>query len=93
AVREILPNSIIERVKSPYPSTQTQRYVEAIQQQAKELLARGDHDVFTLVNRDWLKEATAQDSAAVVKLTRLGIERALDLTMWLDIYSPDLKIS
>jgi asparagine synthase (glutamine-hydrolysing) len=92
AVREILPKSIIERVKSPYPSTQAQRYVEAIQQQAKDLLAQRDHDVFVLVDPDWLNKVTAQDPATVVGLTRLGIERALDLSMWLDIYRPELNM-
>lgn len=93
AVREKLPRSVVERVKSPYPSTQTQYYVEAIQQQAKELLGRGDHPVFELVNRSWLEQAAAQDPTKVVKLTRLGIERALDLTIWLDIYRPELHLS
>ncbi len=92
AVRDLLPQSVIDRVKSPYPSTQAVRYVAALQRQAEDLLGQGDHDVFGLVDRAWLADAARQDPAAVVKLTRLGMERALDWAMWLDIYRPELRI-
>ncbi len=93
SVRNLLPRSVVDRVKSPYPSTQAVRYVEALQRQSRELLCRSGHDVFALVNRDWLRDAAAQDPAAVAKLTRLGMERALDWGLWLDIYRPELRIS
>src|SRR6202011_6071239 len=38
AARDLLPESVAQRVKSPYPSTQDPHYVGAIQAQAKDLL-------------------------------------------------------
>src|SRR6201999_3883219 len=57
AARDVLPPSVAERVKSPYPSTQDAQYVAAIQQQARDLLGERDLDVFSLVNRNWLSDA------------------------------------
>ena len=40
AARDVLPDSVVERVKSPYPSTRTE-YGAAIQEQIKDLLGSG----------------------------------------------------
>ncbi|HEX6521300.1 MAG TPA: asparagine synthase (glutamine-hydrolyzing) [Streptosporangiaceae bacterium] len=92
AVKDMLPESVAWRPKSPYPSTQDPYYLRELQQQAKELLTYRSHDVFELVNRGWLEDATGQDPAAMDRLTRLGLERTLDFAMWLDIYRPELKL-
>lgn len=92
AVKDRLPESVAWRPKSPYPSTQDPYYVRELQRQGKELLTRRDHEVFALVNRGWLESATAQEATEMERLTRLGLERALDLTTWLDIYHPELKL-
>lgn len=52
AAADLLPQSVLQRVKSPYPSTQNPLYASALQQQAKELLAAND-PAFELVNRCW----------------------------------------
>ncbi|MET8864939.1 asparagine synthase (glutamine-hydrolyzing) [Nonomuraea sp. NPDC004580] len=92
ATRQLLPDSVAWRPKSPYPSTQDPYYSQELQNQGKDLLADRDHDVFALVDRDWLEGATKRDPAAVDRLTRLGLERVLDLAAWLDIYRPELKL-
>jgi asparagine synthase (glutamine-hydrolysing) len=92
AVKDMLPESVAWRPKSPYPSTQDPYYAAELQQQAKELLTRGNHDVFELVDRGWLETATGQDSATMGRLNRLGLERTLDLAMWLDVYRPELTL-
>ena len=92
AVKDMLPESVAWRPKSPYPSTQDPYYAAELQQQAKELLTRGNHDVFELVDRSWLETATGQDSATMGRLNRLGLERTLDLAMWLDVYRPELTL-
>jgi asparagine synthase (glutamine-hydrolysing) len=92
AASDLLPVSVAQRVKSPYPSTQDPRYVGAIQEQAKDLAGRRDHAVFSLVNRDWLGEAVRQDPAAISRTARHGLERTLDLAVWLDIYRPQIAL-
>ena len=56
ATRDLLPQSVVHRVKSPYPSTQDPRYVANLQHNAREYLSDPGHPVFDLVNRTWLTE-------------------------------------
>jgi asparagine synthase (glutamine-hydrolysing) len=91
AATDLLPQSVLQRVKSPYPSTQDPLYVSALQQQAKELLAIDD-PVFELVNRRWVDAAAQQDPTTIPTDVRNGIERILDLSIWLDRYRPKLRL-
>ncbi|MFF3733135.1 asparagine synthase (glutamine-hydrolyzing) [Streptomyces sp. NPDC002476] len=91
AVRDALPGPVADRRKAAYPSTQDPYYAGALQQQAKELLRSRGHEVFALVDRAWLEGATGRDAGAMDKLTRLGLERTLDLAVWLDVYRPELR--
>ncbi|NKQ56484.1 asparagine synthase (glutamine-hydrolyzing) [Amycolatopsis sp. K13G38] len=92
ATKHVLPQSVADRVKSPYPSTQDPGYASALQQQAKELLAGANDDVFQLVDRNWLAGAVETDPSTMDALTRHGLDRALDLYHWLDIYQPELEL-
>jgi asparagine synthase (glutamine-hydrolysing) len=93
AARNVLPTSVAERVKSPYPSTADPQYPVALQQQAKELLTEADSPVFALIRRDWLVDAVGRDATAITGLTRRGLERVLNLAVWLDIYRPEVRTS
>jgi asparagine synthase (glutamine-hydrolysing) len=90
AARDLLPESVAQRVKSPYPSTQDPQYVGAIQEQAQDLLAHRDHEVFSLVNPNRLGDAVRQDPAAISPTARHGLEQTLDLAAWIDIYRPQI---
>jgi asparagine synthase (glutamine-hydrolysing) len=90
AARDLLPESVAQRVKSPYPSTQDPQYVGAIQRQARKLLSQRDHPVFSLIDRHWLSDATRQDPAAITAAGRHGLERTLDVATWLEIYRPQI---
>jgi asparagine synthase (glutamine-hydrolysing) len=91
AVRDVLPESVVQRVKSPYPSTQDPHYVGAIQAQAAELLADRGHAVFSLVNPAWVHEAVRQDPTLIGPSARHQLERTLDIASWLDIYRPHIE--
>ncbi|MBG7696822.1 asparagine synthase (glutamine-hydrolyzing) [Streptomyces sp. MC1] len=92
AAADVLPRSVYERVKSPYPSTQDPRYARALQEQAKELLARPSHPVFDLVDRDRVRQAAEREEPVSTQAARRGLERTLDLAEWLDLYSPELVL-
>ena len=92
AAADLLPQSVLQRVKSPYPATQDPLYADALQQQAKELLVTGDDPVFGLVNRRWVSDAAQRNPATMPPDVRHGIERTLDLSIWLDIYRPQLRL-
>ncbi|MEV0281092.1 asparagine synthase (glutamine-hydrolyzing) [Streptomyces sp. NPDC050610] len=93
AVRDALPESVVDRVKSPYPSTQDPGYAKALQEQAREVLAERDSPVFELVDRAWLQETVAREPEQLAGDGRLGIERVLDLHHWFDMYDPELRLS
>jgi asparagine synthase (glutamine-hydrolysing) len=92
AARDVLPQSVAERVKSPYPSTQDPAYTVRLQENARPYLSNPAHPVFEIVNRDWLAKAVTAE-AQITQASRRGLERALDLALWLDMYKPVLKLS
>jgi asparagine synthase (glutamine-hydrolysing) len=90
ATADVLPKSVVDRVKSPYPSTQDPEYGRKLQEHVRGYLAT-DHPVFDLVDRGVAKRlATAPE---VVPPLRFGLERTLDLALWLEMYKPVLKLS
>ncbi|WP_139277847.1 asparagine synthetase B family protein, partial [Rhodococcus marinonascens] len=92
AAKDVLPQSVIDRVKSPYPSTQDPKYAVALQQHGKELLSDRSHPVFGLVSPDWLSQAVSIDTPQIRQASRHGLERILNLAVWMDIYNPTIKV-
>ncbi|MFF1354772.1 asparagine synthase (glutamine-hydrolyzing) [Streptomyces sp. NPDC058297] len=93
ATADLLPKSVYDRVKSPYPSTQDPKYAVALQNHAKDLLSRPSHRVFDLVDRKRVAQAAHRDAPQIGQASRRGLERTLDLALWLDLYSPELVLS
>ncbi|MGY0489218.1 asparagine synthase (glutamine-hydrolyzing) [Streptomyces sp. WG-D5] len=92
ATADVLPTSVYERVKSPYPSTQDPKYAVALQEHAKDLLSRPSHRVFDLLDRDRVAQAAHRETPQITQASRRGLERALDLALWLDLYNPELVL-
>lgn len=90
AVCDVLPESVVKRVKSPYPSTSDPQYDAAIQAQAKDLLGTDDNVLFGLIDRETLKQLTRLDSQEMRPLDRERLERVLDLSVWIDEYHPEV---
>jgi asparagine synthase (glutamine-hydrolysing) len=93
ATRDVLPRSVVDRVKSPYPSTQDPGYVVRLRENARAYLGDAGHPVFEIVDRDWLALAVSAGEPQITQASRRGLERALDLALWLDMYKPVLKTS
>ncbi|MCX4832120.1 MULTISPECIES: asparagine synthase (glutamine-hydrolyzing) [unclassified Streptomyces] len=92
ATADVLPTSVYDRVKSPYPSTQDPKYALALQEHAKDLLAKPSHRVFEIVDRDRLSVAAHRETPQITQASRRGLERTLDLALWLDMYDPELVL-
>ncbi|MEV6162930.1 asparagine synthase (glutamine-hydrolyzing) [Streptomyces sp. NPDC052052] len=92
ATADLLPRSVYERTKSPYPSTQDPKYAAALQGQARDLLGRPDHRVFDLIDRARLQRVVDHDAPRITSESRRGLERTLDLAMWLDLYEPEVVL-
>ncbi|MEV6620402.1 asparagine synthase (glutamine-hydrolyzing) [Amycolatopsis sp. NPDC051106] len=92
ATKHVLPDSVRDRVKSPYPSTQDPGYAAALQQQTKEVLADPGHAVFGLVDKTWAHRVSEVDPATMNPAARVGLDRLLDLYHWIEMYQPTLEL-
>jgi asparagine synthase (glutamine-hydrolysing) len=88
ATRDVLPESVIKRAKTPYPSTRDPRYDAALQMQAKDLLAADDDTLFGLIDRAALEQIINLDPTTLQPLDRARVERVLNLSVWLEMYHP-----
>jgi asparagine synthase (glutamine-hydrolysing) len=93
ATADLIPQSVYDRVKSPYPSTQDPKYAIALQEHVKDLLAKPSHPVFDLVDRARVARAAHDDTPQIMQASRRGLERTLDLALWLDMYAPEVTLS
>ncbi|MFE3599133.1 asparagine synthase (glutamine-hydrolyzing) [Streptomyces sp. NPDC059142] len=93
ATADVLPKSVYEREKSPYPSTQDPEYAVALQGQVKELLSEPSHRVFDLVDRERVRNTAERETPQVTTASRRGLERTLDLALWLDLYNPEITLT
>jgi asparagine synthase (glutamine-hydrolysing) len=93
AARELLPSSIVEREKSPYPSTQDPSYEQAIRAEVAEILADRSHPAAPLLNRRAIEEMLARPAAATSSLAgRAGLERARSISTWVKDYGVILDV-
>ncbi|MCF8603481.1 asparagine synthase (glutamine-hydrolyzing) [Gordonia sp. HY442] len=92
ATKHVLPQSVIDRTKSPYPSTQDLKYTEALQNQLADIVD-DDTDMFGLVDRDAVRAMCRADSAGVSGEVRNQMDRVLDLYHWFDMYKPTVDVA
>ena len=92
AVRDVLPESVVQRVKSRYPSTSDPQYCADVQAQARELLASGNDTLFSVVDRRALEQLTRIDAETLPLLDRFRLERVLDLSVWIDLHQPSILV-
>ena len=90
ATRDVLPDSVADRLKSGYPGSFDPDYLAAIQAQAAELLS-GDHAALQFYDREQLRAATRAPGETITTDQRNGIERVLDMAAWFDLRNPTIK--
>lgn len=91
AAANVLPRSVATRVKSAYPWTHDPTYEAMVRAQAQELARDRTAEVFSLVSRRWLQEATSEPSDTQTTGTAT-LEWVLDLHHWFDLYRPVIAI-
>jgi asparagine synthase (glutamine-hydrolysing) len=93
ATRELLPNSIVERQKNPYPSTQDPAYEKAIRADVVEILEDRSHPAANLLNRKAMKDILARPLGNASSLPqRAGLERARSISAWVKDYGVVLDL-
>ncbi|HEY3713973.1 MAG TPA: asparagine synthase (glutamine-hydrolyzing) [Jatrophihabitantaceae bacterium] len=93
AAGDLLPASVRDRVKSPFPSTQDERYAAELQQMAGDLVHEADHPVFQFTNRAWLAEVVRMEPKEISDSTREALDRTIDIATWVDLYRPEIQVS
>jgi asparagine synthase (glutamine-hydrolysing) len=91
AVADTLPQSVVQRVKAPFPSIQDLGYVAELQRQAVGVL-RSDNGALALFDRTGLADVTAADPKAVGTQERFALERLLDTAVWYNTCRPTLRL-
>jgi asparagine synthase (glutamine-hydrolysing) len=88
-----LPDSIVERQKSPYPSTQDPAYEKAVRADVAEVLEDRSHLATSLLNRKVIEDMLARPLGATSSLPdRAGLERARSISAWVKDYSVVLDL-
>ncbi|MFH8838075.1 asparagine synthase (glutamine-hydrolyzing) [Streptomyces sp. NPDC017868] len=90
--RGLLPAGVLERRKSAYPTLRSTRHAQVLQEQAAELLRHPDQPLFDLIDPRWLAAAVRVPPESLPAATRNGIEDVLNLTVWLDLYKPEVRL-
>jgi asparagine synthase (glutamine-hydrolysing) len=93
ATRELLPDSIVNRQKSPYPSTQDPAYEKAVRADVAEVLADRSHPAAPLLNRKVLDGMLVRPLGNTSTLAdRAGLERARSIGAWVKDYGVELSL-
>jgi asparagine synthase (glutamine-hydrolysing) len=91
AATDLVPESILQRVKSPYPATQDPAYEQALRDELGTLLRDDDAPVLPLLDRTAVEQTvTTPAEKATSTVSRYSLEMTLDLNAWLS--SHDLRI-
>lgn len=84
ATRDLLPQSISDRVKSPYPSTQDPAYEQALRASLKEIMASPDAPVRVLLDTARVRQTLDRPIGDISPMyDRMGMELAVGLNTWL----------
>lgn len=93
AARDLLPESILDRPKSPYPVTQDPAYTQALHREFAAVLADPDAPVLALLDRSAAKQAITEPAGTANRWHhRMNIEMAIGVNTWLRQYHVDLAI-
>lgn len=91
--RDLLPDSIAERVKSPYPSTQDPAYERGLREALAVILADPNAPVLPLLDRQRAARTLARPLGDLSPMyDRMGMELAIGLNTWLAEYQVELAL-
>ncbi|RZT86459.1 asparagine synthase (glutamine-hydrolysing) [Pseudonocardia sediminis] len=95
ATKDLLPESVVQRVKSPYPSTQDEGYEKSLRDRVAGILAEGENaPVAPMVDLKAIRERLDAPSSHQQNHMgqRMQLERIIDLNQWLGDYDVELNV-
>jgi asparagine synthase (glutamine-hydrolysing) len=92
ATRDLLPRSVVERVKAPYPSTQDSGYEKNLRDRLAEVVSGGDAPVLPLLDLDRVRARLNRPVGDSTQISRIDLEVPLALNAWLESYEVTLDV-
>ncbi len=86
AAADLLPRSVVERRKSPYPSTQDPEYAKALRRQLTTVLNDGNSPVQPLLDHNRVRSLLEDSQGQSTHFSRTSLEQLLVLNSWLTRY-------
>lgn len=97
--KDILPQEIVERKKSPYPKTHNPTYLARVKSMLSEIMSNPNAPINSLLNRQYILEILKTDGKSFSRpwfgqlMTGPQLMAYLcQVNMWLERYQPEIKI-
>lgn len=98
-VRDLLPEEIVDRKKSPYPKTHNPTYLSAIKEKLKKIMYNKNSPINNLLNREYIMDIIETDGKAFTRpwfgqlMTGPQLMAYLcQVNMWLERYQPKIEL-
>ena len=98
-VKDLLPDEIVNRKKSPYPKTHNPTYLKAVKEMLTDIIKKPNAPIYDLLNRDYIKEILDTDGMAFTRpwfgqlMTGPQLMAYLcQVNMWLEKYNPYIQL-
>lgn len=91
ATEDLLPRSVLERRKAPFPAPQYTGYALGLQTEMKNILDGADEPVRPLLDLDATRSLVEGSDVASSRWNRLKMEGVVRINSWLREYSVDLS--
>ena len=98
-MKDILPEEIVDRKKSPYPKTHNPTYLNTVKHMLSDIMKKHDSPINYLLNRDYILNIIDTDGKSFVRpwfgqlMTGPQLMAYLcQVNMWLEKYKPKIKI-
>lgn len=98
-VRDLLPDEIVNRKKSPYPKTHNPTYLKAVKEMLSNIMQKEDAPINLLLNRNYILDILETDGNAFTRpwfgqlMTGPQLMAYLcQVNMWLEKYQPKIEL-
>ncbi len=98
-VRDLLPEEIVDRKKSPYPKTHNPSYLLAVKNKLKKIMYNKSSPINNLLNKDYIMDIIETDGKAFTRpwfgqlMTGPQLMAYIcQVNMWLEKYNPKIEI-
>lgn len=93
AAKDLLPDSIIQRIKNPYPATQDPAYEKELRSAMSSIVSNSNSPVHQLLDVDRANGVLKGSAGKVSPLhERMGMERVVGMNSWLAQYDVTIDV-